>query len=180
MLVNACVHRGALNCCVSWVHSNCRPDVAGRHTGDFWQGSLPFHALLRPAYSPLCSRPPTAAPVTGTLILQGGFHTTALVRTGACLTSFAGRPSVPLLGLNTNSPQVSRISGMVPLWEMLYVYLGDESLTIGRRILEDGLVSGLHPDAKRWKATLHHTLPRLARCFTSASSSREEKGWARD
>lgn len=77
---------------------------------------------------------------------------------------------MPLLGLNTNFSQASRIRDlvpeMVPLWEMLYVYLGDESLAIGCRILEDSLLrplaSGLHPDAKRWKATLHHTLLQLA------------------
>lgn len=98
--------------------------------------SMPCSDRLTLPSTPL---PPTAVTVTGTLTLQGGFHTTALVRTGACLTSFTGR--------DANFSQASRIRGlvpeMVPLWEMLYVYLGDESLAIGCRILEDGLLRPL-------------------------------------
>lgn len=109
---------------------------------------------------PSAPLPPTAVTVTGTLTPQGGLHTTALVRTGpASLHSRDGILNAAVRSEHQLFPGL--VPEMVPLWEMLYVYLA-----VGCRILEDGLLrplaSGLHPDAKRWKVTHQHTLLQLA------------------
>lgn len=55
---------------------------------------------------------------------------------------------------------------MVLLWEMLYVYLGDESLTIGRRILEDGLLQPCFWPPPRCQEVESHLPPHITEAGT--------------